>query len=87
MIYVYECTHPDCGAVTERIRTVAEADLPVECPCSRSHETRRVRFPGGRITTWHTSGSTRGALKPGWAEQIGRDYRANQIKQTMEEVL
>jgi len=87
MIYVYECTHPDCGAVTERIRMVADADLPVECPCSRSHETRRVLFPGGTITTWHTGGSTRGALKPGWAEKIGRDYRATQIKQTMEETL
>lgn len=87
MMYLYECTHPDCGATVEKIRMVADADKPVACPCSHSHDTRRVLFPGGTIATWHTSGSTRGALAPGWGEKINRQYRENQIKQTMEETL
>lgn len=85
MIYVYECTHPDCGAIVEKIRMVADADKPVACPCSGSHETRRVMFPGGAIHVFHTSGATRGALKPGWAEKINADFRRNQIKNTLEE--
>lgn len=85
MIYVYECTHPDCGATVELIRPVADMDKPAACPCSQSHETRRIPFPGGAIHVFHTSGSTRGALKPGWDKEINKKYRDAQMKQTLEE--
>lgn len=83
MIYVYECTHPDCGGIVELLRPIADRDKPASCPCSHSHETRRVLYPGAHYV-FHTSGSTRGALKPGWAEKIDSDYRKTQIKLTME---